>query len=262
MGLSAKEVDQNDHLNLASFKTKKGELQDTPDVYALERVEHKALWCLWFAKDKVGIEYLSAAEISTILADIFEVSAEESAIRMALTRAREKVHTRTLRQTKRFSIMQAGRDSLDAATVNRAFVVDPAQQHTSIRKIAELLGQFTGNAKICDPYLDPRTLQVLEMIPDSCTIQFLSTPPKQNANALLRQYNAYKNEHGNLEIRTILPGQLHDRYAIVGPNMWLIGHSLNRIGTKQTFIVKLDGDIKQQTEQNFDAAWQTAQILK
>lgn len=249
-------------IDLSLFRTKKADLDGLPDLYALDRIEDQALWCLAFAKDKAVVDYLSAGEISALLAGVFELSKSESAIRMALTRSGEKVHTRNFEGIQRFCIMKPGRDSLNAAASDGAFVVDPAQQHTAIRKIAELLGKFAGIAKLCDPYVDARTLQVLEMIPDSCSIEFLSTPPKQNANALVRLYNAYKSQHGNLEIRTIPHGQLHDRYAIVGQDMWLIGHSLNAIGTKQAFIVKLNGDIKGQMEHTFDATWQTAQIFK
>ena len=77
-------------VDLKPFEAKKNEVAHLPDLYTLERVEDKALWALLFSKDKVGIPYLSALEISTILADVFEVSVDEAAIRMALNRAKEQ----------------------------------------------------------------------------------------------------------------------------------------------------------------------------
>lgn len=246
--------------DLAQFRQKKSEVAGLPDLHALERVEDKALWCLCFSKDKVGVEYLSPAEISVILADVFEISAGEDAIRKALTRAAGKVHSRQVAHVTKFSIMKPGRESVSAAVKNRVLVVDPTQALAAVRGLEDLFGQFSGVAKICDPYLDSKTLQVLEMIPDACTIRFLSTPPRQGA-AFTRAYAGYRAQHDNIEIRTIPPGKLHDRYVIVGQEMWLIGHSLNAIGTKQTFVVKLDGGIRDQIDPWFESTWRTAQIL-
>src|SRR5690348_1198452 len=248
-------------LNVGILRSKKEDLDGLPDLRALNGVENEALWCLWFAKEKADIDYLSAAEISAVLSDVFEISCKEPAIRMALMRAGAKVHIRSFGRTNKFSIMKIGRESVCSSANEQVFVVDPAQPHTAICKVAELFGGFAGRVKICDPYLDDRTLGIVAMISDSCVVQFLSTPP-QNAIAFSRHYGGYRAQHRNIEIRILPAGQLHDRYVLVGQDMWLIGHSLNRIGTKQTFVVKLGGGVKQEVEKWFDLAWSSAQILR
>lgn len=247
-------------LDLKPFEAKKNEIDQLPDLYTLERVEHKALWVLLFSKDHAGVPYLSALEISTVLADVFEVSVSEAAIRMALSRAKNRVHVKTFGRSKKFSIMQDGRESLYEAAKDRVIIVDPSQPRTAIQKLADMFGSLAGEVKICDPYLDRKTLEVLAMIPVECVIHFLSNAQK-DGRAFLRHYKAYRAERGNAEIRTILPGQIHDRYLISDREIWSIGHSLNAIGTKQTIIQKLGDDAKRELERWFDATWTSATPL-
>lgn len=148
-------------MDLKPFEAKKDEVAHLPDLYTLERVEDKALWALLFSKDKVGIPYVSALEISTILADVFEVSVDEAAIRMALNRAKNRVHVKSFGRSKKFSIMKDGKESLYRAAKDMVIIVDPSQPRTAIQKLADMLGSLAGEVKICDPYLDRKTLEVL-----------------------------------------------------------------------------------------------------
>jgi hypothetical protein len=247
-------------LDLAAAKNRANDLSGLPDLLALERVEGQALWALAFMKDKVGVDYLSAAEISSILADVFEMSADESAVRMALSRAGGKVHSMLFGRTRKFSIMKPGREYLAAASSESAIIVDPQKPHRAIVRISELFGGLSGIVRICDPYLDKKTLEVTAMLPNRCDVRFLSVPPKDGPT-FLRHLKAYRVEHPNLEIRCIPPGKIHDRYLITTQDMWLIGHSLNAIGSKQTFVTKLGGDVRAEVEAAFELMWAAGAVL-
>jgi len=247
-------------LDLAGLKIRSKDVADLPDIHALQRIEDKALWVLIFTKDKINVDYLSAAEVSTILSDVFEVSVDESAIRMALTRARDKVHSKDFGRTRKFSVMKPGREHLSRVTRDSVIIVDPQKPHQAIQRISDLLGTFSGTVKICDPYLDKKTLEVTAMIPDNCDVRFLSNPPK-DGQTFLRHLKAYKVEHPNLQVRTISPGHIHDRYILVGQDMWLVGHSLNAIGSKQALVVKLGQNIRGEIEKWFDGTWVSAGIV-
>jgi hypothetical protein len=98
------------------------------------------------------------------------------------------------------------------------------------------------------------------MIPDISEVRFLSDSPKDGP-AFLRHLKAYRIEHPNLQVRAILPGQIHDRYLITAQNMWSIGHSLNAIGSKQTIVAKVGEDVRKEMEKSFDSMWATATVL-
>jgi hypothetical protein len=247
-------------LDLATAKNRANDTSGLPDLLALERVEGQALWVLAFMKDKVGTDYLSAAEISAVLADVFELSADESAVRMALTRSGNKVHSKLFGRTKKFTIMKPGREYLAASSSDSTIIVDPQKPHRAIVQISELLGGLSGVVRICDPYLDKKTLEVTAMLPDRCDVRFLSTPPKDGP-AFLRHLKAYRLEHPNLAIRCIPPGRIHDRYLITTQDMWLIGHSLNAIGSKQTLVTKLGGDVRTEIGAAFESMWAAGAVL-
>lgn len=253
------EVD-NLAFDIGAFVARRNDTNELPALQTIERVEDLALWVLQFSKDRVGRPYLSAKEISRILADVFEVSADEAAIRMALSRAGRKVHAQNCGGTKRFTIMQKGRDALVDASSDRVILVDPAQPRTAIQRLSDLLGGLSGTVRICDPWIDRKTFEVLAMIPEASEVRLLSTAPKDGM-AFHRHYRVYKSDHKLTEIRTVPAGQLHDRYLLAGRDMWLIGHSLNAIGTKQSFVVKVGGDVPLQVEKWFDAVWTTATPL-
>ncbi len=247
-------------LDLGVARENATNVSELPDLHALERVEDKALWALAFAKDKMGTSYLSSAEISTMLSDVFEMSTDVPAIRMALSRGGKLVHTKNFGSVRKFSIMKAGRKQLAGAASRAAIIIDPQKPHQGILQISDLLGGLSGLIRVCDPYLDRKTLEITPMMPDRCEIRFLSNHPKDGPE-FARHLKAYKVEHPNLQIRTMPPGRIHDRYLITDHELWSIGHSLNAIGSKQTIIARLGEEIRTEMERAFECLWNNATVL-
>lgn len=148
--------------------------------------------------------------------------------------------------------MQKGKDAL--LTQSSVLIVEPEKAYKGIRDFQTFLAALTGHIRICDPYIDTKTLDMLTLIPKKCRIQLL-TCNIQKSKTLRRDYTAYQTQYKNLEIRVLSSGNLHDRYIINEKAMWLLGQSLNGIGKKETFVVRLGEDIRSQVLELFEQNW-------
>jgi hypothetical protein len=127
--------------------------------------------------------------------------------------------------------------------------------------VEDIFGSLIGVVRICDPYADNRSLDILTQAGRADEIRFLTTTITRET-AFRRDFSAFKNEHGNrLEIR-ISKYPLHDRYLISANAVWFIGTSLNGLGRKQSFIVPLGTDFKSMALPAFDRVWNTAGVFR
>jgi hypothetical protein len=78
----------------------------------------------------------------------------------------------------------------------------------------------------------------------------------------LRALQDLAKEGFSVEVRVYGSSTLHDRYIMDGTHFWLSGNSLNGLGSKESFIVSLGGDIHQAMSQTFEHRWKTAAIYK
>ena len=78
-----------------------------------------------------------------------------------------------------------------------------------------------------------------------------------------REISALIRDGYNIEVREYNKSEIHDRYLINHKNMFLIGTSLNYIGKKDTFIVKVGNDMRETVSAVFYRRWRVAKnILK
>lgn len=83
--------------------------------------------------------------------------------------------------------------------------------------------------------------------------------PKGNFQRIFKDF---KKEKPNAEIRIYNNSELHDRYIIAKGEMWLIGHGLKDLGTKESFIIRMGKDIKDSMETIFNRRWKIAASLE
>jgi hypothetical protein len=235
---------------VADFK--KLDVSDYPSIHKYTGVEDRSLWVLLVAKEKLGIPDLSPYEIQRTLTEVFEVSVTVPGVRYALNKAKGKVHRVRSKKGDRYAIMQKGRDALLCQL--SVLVVEPEKAYKAIRSFQMLLAALTGHIRICDPYIDTKTLDMLSLIPKKCRIKLL-TCNIQKPKILRRDYTVYQAQYKNLEIKVLSSGNLHDRYIIDENAMWLLGQSLNGIGKKETFVVRLGEDIKSRSMELFKENW-------
>lgn len=232
---------------------------EPPDIRDLSTAMERALWVLAASK-KEGKEYLSAREIAARLTETHKIATEPSTVRMAFSRApRRLVHVKKGEREKVYAIMKHGEDHLTGLRGPRVVLIDPEKAFTSRRKVEELFQGFTGLVKICDPHVDPKTIDPLTAIPKGSDVRLLTANIYDSAR-LRREMEAYRKEYSLFEVRTCRD-KLHDRYVITKHGLWLLGHSLNGLGKKETFIINLGPDMRMEMEARFDSRWSTALIL-
>lgn len=83
-----------------------------PDVGATSRVADRALKVLQLANDDLGVDGLTASEISEILTKRFRLPVTQNAVNIALERETTTVDVRVVAGVKRFHIMAPGEEYL------------------------------------------------------------------------------------------------------------------------------------------------------
>ena len=139
-----------------------------------------------------------------------------------------------------------------------ATFINPSKALTEIRKVEELLGGLSGALRICDPYVDKKTLDLLAECTAASKIALL-TVNVQKESSFRRDLEAFSRQHPvPLEVRIAAAARLHDRYVIHGTGILIFGGSLNGLGKKQSFIVGLGDGMKAVVADEFDREWRTA----
>jgi hypothetical protein len=150
--------------------------------------------------------------------------------------------------------MKEGIEELGPASLS-SFYVDPERALTEIRRMEEILATLKGDIKICDPYLENKTIDFLAECRSSSSIKLLTSNVLKESK-LRRDLAAYDKEHASkIEIRISPNGVLHDRYIIHQEGMLLLGTSLNGFAKKQSFLVSLGPDIRDAMEAAFNRMW-------
>ena len=153
--------------------------------------------------------------------------------------------------------MKKGEDELGGFATSPIFI-DPSRKLSSIRAIEHVLGALEGPIKICDTYIDSRTIDYVAQSKKAQSIKVL-TENIQDSGRLRRDTEAFAKESGKvIEIRVSLPGQLHDRYVLHSGGMLLIGASLKDMAKKQSMIVTLPRSFATEIEKVFERNWSNA----
>lgn len=234
--------------------------EDVPDIHSLSRILDRALWVLANSK-REGDEYLSAAEVARRLTNVHKIATDANAVRMGFKRAaRGLVHAKKQDGGTTYAIMEEGERYLSSLGEPRVVLIEPDKAYSSRRRVEEFFQGCTGLIKICDPYVDARSLDPLTAIPKRSEIRLLTSNVYDGAR-VQKEIEAYRKEYSLLEVR-VSRDALHDRYLILEDKIWSLGHSLNGLGKREAFIISLGQDMRSQMVVLFDRRWATSPILK
>ena len=230
----------------------------TVDLLDDDYVLNRLFWVLHVASAKLGVPMLSAAEVSRVLRDVYGVMIPWQRVDALLVKEKgNAVAQRRKKGRRAFQIMQAGVHDLVAAAQTAIFI-DPGQALTKIRQVESILAELNGVVRVCDPYIDGRTLDFLAECSSATEVRLL-TATIQKPNPFKRDLAAFRQQHHvTLGVREVGGGLLHDRYVIHDDGMILFGTSLNSIGRKQSFIVALGEDLRASVTPAFDGHWGNA----
>ena len=204
---------------------------------------------------------LTPHEISVILRDGFGRDIPRQRVHAILSDARGSVVRRKRGGLIGFQIMQAGRDLLKTNDQNVIYI-DPETAYTGTRKVESLFSDAKGVMRICDPYVESRTLDFLRLATGVAEIRLLTVTVHGEAKFKADLANL-RREMGSIsvEVRVLTQGPLHDRYFVDSGGLILLGASLNGLGKKQSFVVKAGADISATVVASFDRHWGRASAL-
>jgi hypothetical protein len=244
-------------MNLKDYS--KLDLSKYPDIHSLEGDISKILLVLHIVKEEMHMNFLTPSQISDILLNHYYIDVPRQRIFVILDKEKKLAAKRKIKSLNYYTILKAGIDLINDTGNQIAFMVNPTAAYTGVRKVQEVFASLQGEIYICDPYVDEKTLDYLASVKKECKIQLL-TVNVNHPGPFRRAYEAYRSQFGNLEVRVLQTGTVHDRYVIDCNGMFLIGQSLNGVGKKQMFVVSLGEDLRRQTIESFKRSWSQSPV--
>lgn len=220
-----------------------------------------ALAVLQIAYDNFCVEYLTPEAIIACL-EAADIAIKKIPLIRALASAGNKVTTKQTDDGTKYKITIIGRRSIEDILSRETLQIVYIQAGTprsSRNQLSTFLKELKGKVKICDPYYGIRTLDVLELIPKSCEIMFLTQKTNENATSLGRAIKDFVTEHPRTTIQLYNGKDIHDRYIITENSFILVGHGIKDIGNKDSFVIKIDKsfatDLWIQINESFTKKW-------
>ncbi len=178
--------------------------------------------------------YLSIQEISKKLLE-YKISTSTKSMQSFLNTLRD----RRLRFLKnglihkdggRYRVMQKGIEYLKSTVV----VINPSSEKSIQETVGHILHTLSGDIKLCDPYFDGATYDLLKSHLCPSRIKSIRVIHNNNRNSSVNSYKI-----GKHSIKLKRKKGLHDRFMIDDSRLYCFGTSLNHIGNKLSFIFNL-----------------------
>ena len=225
-----------------------------PDLHAIESDAARCLWVLYVSKECVGQPWMTPGEMEMVLRDRYGLHLPRQRIPGLLAGLAGCTSKKKVGGRFAYQIMKAGVDELGTPEETVTFI-DPEQALSHIRQAEDIFRAQTGVIRVCDPYIDGRTLDYLAECQQATEIRLL-TANINKPGPLRRDMAAFAKQHKvPLEVRQAAQGQLHDRYVIDDSGMLIFGTSLNSFGRKQSFVIRAGVDIRTSVAGAFDTVW-------
>jgi len=216
-----------------------------------------------------SIESLTAEHITACL-EAAGVFVKKKSVLRALARAGDRVSPKEAIDGEiSYRLMTKGKrdlpDSFSKTTLS-VVRVEAGKPRTARIQLGSILSKLSGIVKICDPYYGIRSFDSLDEIPKGCTIKFLSANASDKGTKLSGIIQDFKKENPGFELRILKPPiSIHDRYIIGKRELLLLGHGLKDIGSKESFIIRLEAhvakDLIRELNTSFDNLWNKAQAV-
>lgn len=231
-------------------------ISDSLDPHNLDGVKLKALWLL----DKIESstkDRFTASEISKVLVEDYGISTTRQAVQSALSREKVIVH----KNSSGYKLMEKGRVQLKDQILTEAVVMIEAGKPFTAKNIdlKKVFSSLSGEISISDPYIDIQTLDLIfKHVDKTHNVRILTKNIiEKPSGILLRHLTELRNEGYQIEVGIYSSSDLHDRYLMDQATFWLSGNSLNNLGKKESFIVRLGEDIRQSMMATFNSRWKS-----
>jgi hypothetical protein len=226
------------------------------------------LLTLTLAADRAMREYLSLEHMVAAL-EAAGIGLKRVQLGRALARAGNRVSRKMIDGEPHYKIMIRGRRDaeqfLQAGNLSLLYV-EGRKPRTDRRRLGDILSDLSGTVRICDPFYGVRTLDTLELIPDPCSVRFLTAKTNENITRLSGPIRDFRIERPRTELRLYPKSrELHDRYILGDDRMLIVGHGLKDIGSKESFVIAIKRalvpDLHAQVTSAFNDKWSKARPL-
>ena len=132
--------------------------------------------------------------------------------------------------------------------------------------ISEIFQSLTDEVCVCDPYYGQGSLARLAELVGCSSVRFLTkTPDHKERSYLPRLIHEFRKTNGHIEFRQYPGSDLHDRFVLTDSEFLILGHGIKDIGGKDSFVVRIQRDIAEDTidsvRKAFDAKWNAAEAI-
>lgn len=232
-------------------------LSNFPDPHTLDSDRLIIFWTLWVFADECNHPAATAQEISDVLRNCCQISISRQFITAQMNREGPTISKTKIGKRRVYQLMKTGQDELGKSSRTVRFI-DPDNAYDAIQAVEQIFLSLNGSVRICDPYVDKKTIEWLLEINSANEVRLLTVRIDREV-AFRRNLAAFNKQKNNLcAVRVAQPGRLHDRYILDENNIYLFGTSLNYLGRKQTFVTKVGEDIRRLASSFFEAEWDSA----
>jgi hypothetical protein len=237
---------------------KAANLENLPSLGAMSDDMARVFWVLLIGRDRAEQARMTAHEIGIVLQDVYAVMVPRQRITGLLDRERRAVARMRRGGQTEYQLMDQGAQIVLQAGPDVVFI-QPEQALSGIRTVESMLQSLEGEVRVCDPWIDGRSLDLLSVAVNARAIR-LMTANIPKPGPFSRDLAAFRQQHvTSIEVRVASGKILHDRYVIDERRMLILGTSLNGIGAKQTFVVSTGEDVRSMALAAFDALWGKSQ---
>lgn len=226
------------------------------NIHALQGLQAKAVWTLDQLTNSKKDRFPA-----TVIANFLIEECRINTSRQAVTYALDKVTKVCNKNKNGYKLMEYGRQLLLRQPGERIILIE-SNKPFSAKNVAlkKIFSKFSGKVKICDPYIDINTLDIIfKYLDKKLPLQILTANVADKpTGTFTRHLKELAQEGFTIEIRKYGKSVLHDRYITDDRSFWLSGNSLNYLGKKESFLVVLGKDIHQSMNSTFNRRWKVA----
>lgn len=232
-------------------------VSDSIDIHSIDDLQLQALWTLEHLSD-AGKDRFTGANIANHLVESCGINTSRQAIRYALEKERSVVH----KNKAGYKLMEPGKKKLHALVGDNRVIFIEAGKPFSAKNIElkKIFSFLNGQIDVSDPYIDVQTLDsVFKNIDKKHKVRILTQNIKDKPMGVFERHLAdLHNEGYQVEVGVYSNSDMHDRYIMDSKTFWLSGNSLNHLGNKESFIVRLGEDVRQSMNATFNNRWKVA----
>lgn len=236
------------------------DMAESDEVHGFETEIQQVYWGLRGASAAHDRPFVTASEVADYLADVGRLAISRQKVLSLLDACGPAVKRKRLGGRRVYQLMRPGELAINSRLPG-VTIIDPAKAFEEIRRFEAVLGALTGVVRICDPYLQNRSLDFLSEIGGAAEIRFL-TFNLLDERKLRRDLIAFRRQFPvTLEIRTTIMNDNHDRFVLSDSTSFLMGGSLNGFAKKRSTLTPLSSAVRMSLMDVFDKEWRSANIF-